>query len=70
MQKIEGDPRALGTILMRIAGSTHSAMRLLLDHPETKDRVDAINAMAGSAPFKPLLNAAEWGELKHICMGK
>jgi Zn-dependent protease with chaperone function len=69
MHKIEGDPRALGTILMRIAGSTHASMKLLLDHPDTKDRVAAINAMAQSGTTKPLLDAADWTELKHICQG-
>ena len=70
MHKIQGDPRALGTILGRIAGSTHSSMKLLLDHPDTNDRVAAINAMSGSGPTKPLLDAAEWLELKRICTGK
>lgn len=67
MKKIGGDPRALGTILLRIAGTNHPGPKLLLDHPETKDRVAAINAMAGSAPTRPLLEPGEWAALKRIC---
>jgi predicted Zn-dependent protease len=69
MNKIGGDPRALGRILLRIAG-THSGPKLLLDHPETRDRVAAIEAVAGSAPSRPLLDQAEWAALKNICAGE
>jgi Zn-dependent protease with chaperone function len=69
MGKAEGDPRALGTILMRIAGSSHGPLKILLDHPETKDRVTAINAMARPGPIKPLLDKTEWTDVKHICSG-
>jgi Zn-dependent protease with chaperone function len=67
MGKTGGDPRALGTILLRIAGSTHSGLKILLDHPETQKRVDAINAMATPGPVHPLLDAADWSALKRIC---
>jgi Zn-dependent protease with chaperone function len=67
MNQIGGDPRALGTILERISGSTHSGMKLLLNHPETRDRVAAINARAGSGPRHPLLEGTEFAALKHIC---
>jgi predicted Zn-dependent protease len=70
MIKMGGDPRALGTILQRIAGSTHPGPKLLLDHPDTKDRVAAIDAMAGDAkPTRALLEPAEWAALKRICSG-
>jgi Zn-dependent protease with chaperone function len=69
MSAIEGEPRALGTILLRIAGSSHSGMKILLDHPETKSRVAAINAMAKSGPIRPLMDGKEWAELKTICAG-
>ena len=46
MAKVGGDPRALGTILDRIAGAIEPGVKILLDHPETKDRVAAINAAA------------------------
>ena len=67
MQKTGGDPRALGTILSRIAGTTHHGPKLLLDHPDTPSRIAFINAIAGSAPTRPLLDAAEWAALKRIC---
>jgi Zn-dependent protease with chaperone function len=69
MDKIQADGRALGAILNRIAGSSHSAMKLLLDHPDTKERVAAINARARSGPMKPLLDKAEWADVKQICAG-
>ncbi len=67
MHKIGGDARALGTILTRIAGTTHPGPKLLLDHPDTPNRVAFINSLAGSAPAKPLLDKAEWAALKRIC---
>jgi Zn-dependent protease with chaperone function len=69
MTKIRGDPRALGTILTRIAGTTHPGPKILTDHPETRDRVVAIEAMAGSGPRRPPLDQAEWAALKIICSG-
>jgi len=73
MGKLGGDQRALGTILSRIAGSTHPGPRILLDHPETAERVAAIEAMArsapASAPARPLLTKSEWAALKTICSG-
>jgi hypothetical protein len=72
-KKIGGDPRALGRFLLRIAGTTHPGPKILLDHPETRDRIALIEAMAGSreqsAPARPLLNQAEWAVLKNICSG-
>jgi predicted Zn-dependent protease len=67
MKKMGGDPRALGTILLRIAGTSHPGPRLLLDHPETKARVAAIEALSGAEPARPLLDGAEWAALKNIC---
>jgi Zn-dependent protease with chaperone function len=67
MTKLGGDPRALATILSRIAGGTHTDPKILTDHPETRDRVIAIEAMATSAPRKSLLNQPEWAALKTIC---
>jgi Zn-dependent protease with chaperone function len=67
MTKIGGDPRALATILSRIAGGTHPGQKSLADHPETRDRVAAIEAMARSTPRRPLLNQTEWAALKAIC---
>jgi hypothetical protein len=69
MTRIGGDPRALGTILLRIAGTTHPGPKILLDHPETRDRIAAIEAMAGSGPRRALLGPSEWAALKTICSG-
>jgi len=69
MRKIGGDPRALGTILTRIAGTTHPGPKILIDHPETSDRVAAIERLAGSGPTRPLLASADWAALKTICSG-
>jgi hypothetical protein len=64
---IGGDPRAFGRILLRIAGATHPGPKVLLDHPETKDRVAAIEGMAAAAPARPSVNRPEWAALKRIC---
>jgi Zn-dependent protease with chaperone function len=67
MTGISGDARALGRFLLRIAGTTHPGPKILLDHPETRDRVTAIEGMAGSAPRRALLDQADWAALKSIC---
>jgi Zn-dependent protease with chaperone function len=79
------DPRALGTILIRIAGTPGPMATILLDHPEAHARAAAIEAIAAAlaTPPKPpaladgtggggppgLLDAAEWAALKRICGG-
>lgn len=67
--KVGGDTRALGTILERIAGQVEPGSALLTDHPQTKDRVAAINAAAARlpAPRQPLLTPEQWAALKRIC---
>jgi Zn-dependent protease with chaperone function len=69
MGKIGGDGRALGRILQRIAGTTHPGPKLLLDHPDTRERVAAIEALAAKQPAstRPLLEPSEWAALKNIC---
>jgi Zn-dependent protease with chaperone function len=70
MESMGGDPRALGTILLRIAGTTHPGPKLLLDHPDTRERVVAINGLAGNfKAARALLEPAEWAALKRICSG-
>jgi predicted Zn-dependent protease len=69
MTRIGGDARALGHLLTRIEGTTHPGPKILLDHPETRERVASIEAMAKSAPTRPLLAPAEWAALKNICTG-
>jgi Zn-dependent protease with chaperone function len=70
--KLGRDPRALGTILTRIAGTSGPNAKILLDHPEARERAAAIEAIARTAaPAQaggaPLLSAAEWTALKRIC---
>jgi predicted Zn-dependent protease len=69
MAKVGGNPKALGTILDRIAGQVEPGSDLLKDHPQTKDRIAAINAAAAASPGarQPLLAPAEWMALKGIC---
>ncbi len=67
MEKAGGDPHALGAILKRIVADKDQGMKLLLDHPETKDRIAAIEAVAVAGTPMPLLDAADWSALKQIC---
>ena len=69
MNKAGGDVRALATMLARIGGATEPGMKILLDHPETKARVAAIEKFAGAKSTTPFLNAKEWAALKRICAG-
>ena len=67
MQKAGGDPHALGTLLARVVADKDHGMKLLLDHPETKDRIAAIDAAAVAMATPPLLDATDWSALKRIC---
>jgi Zn-dependent protease with chaperone function len=67
MQKAGGDPRALGDILARIVEDKDQGLKLLLDHPETKERIAAIDAVAVPGRTEPLLDATDWAALKQIC---
>jgi len=69
MNKAGGDAHALATILARIGGATEPGMTILLNHPETRARVAAINKAAEAHPPSPFLNAGEWAALKQICAG-
>ncbi len=69
MNKVRGDARALATMLSKIGGATEPGMKILLDHPETKARVVAINRLAGTHPTTPFLDPGEWAALKKICAG-
>lgn len=69
LRRIGGDPRGLGRLLSHIAGTMHPGPTILLDHPETRDRVARIETTAGSAPTRPLLDGTEWAALKDICAG-
>jgi hypothetical protein len=69
MNKAGGNVRALATMLARIGGATEPGMKILLDHPETKARVAAIDKFAGAKSTTPFLDAKEWAALKRICAG-
>jgi len=62
-----GDPRALAAILARIVSDKDEGMKVLLNHPETKDRIGAIMAAAPSDATAALLDVADWSALKQIC---
>ncbi len=67
VSKAGGDGRALGSMLERIAGTIEPGIKILLDHPQTQQRIAAINAAAGPPQGKALLEPAEWAALKRIC---
>ena len=67
MRKAGGDPRALATILERVTTDKDEGIKILADHPDTKDRVIAINAISPKGAATPLLGAADWAALKQIC---
>jgi hypothetical protein len=67
MRRAGGDPRALATILARVTANKDEGIKIFEDHPDTKDRVAAINAMARAGATVPLLGAADWAALKQIC---
>ncbi len=49
------DPRALGAILLRIAGTPGPMAKILFDHPEARERAAAIDAIAAATPpHRPL----------------
>jgi hypothetical protein len=67
MHKVGGDPRALAAILARVMADKDEGIKILSDHPDTKDRIVAINAVAPAGTTTPLLGAADWAALKQIC---
>jgi Zn-dependent protease with chaperone function len=69
MTKAGGNARALASMLDKIGGATEPGMKILLDHPETKARITAINRLAAARPTAPLLDASEWAALQRICAG-
>ena len=69
MNKAGGNARALAVMLGKIGGATEPGMKILLDHPETKARVAAINKIAGARRGTPFLDPGEWAALKKICAG-
>src|SRR4029077_15479394 len=63
--KLGRDPRALGAILLRIAGTPGPMSKILLDHPEAKDRAAAIDALAGPrSPQSPVVKGSDGSIVK------
>jgi predicted Zn-dependent protease len=69
MNRAGGDAHALATMLDKIGGATEPGMIILMNHPETKARIDAINKLAAARPSSAFLDAGEWAALKMICAG-
>jgi Zn-dependent protease with chaperone function len=69
MQKVGGDPRALSIILTRIAGAKEPSVRILTNHPATKERARSIEDVTQPAIMRPIIEPAEWAALKRICAG-
>jgi Zn-dependent protease with chaperone function len=67
MGKVGGDPRALAAILARVMADKDEGIKILADHPDTKERIVAINAQPPTVAPTPLLGAADWAALKQIC---
>ncbi len=67
MAKAGGDPHALAVILGRIASDKEHGLKILLDHPETRARIAAIEAVPAYGATRPLLDASDWAALKQIC---
>lgn len=65
-----GDPRALGTILSRLAGANHPGVDIFSDHPDTKLRLKLIEDLKPAAAPHSLLEPSEWAALKRICAGR
>jgi predicted Zn-dependent protease len=62
--KLGRDPRALGAILLRIAGTPGPLNKILLDHPEAKDRAAAIEAIAGPRPTPAVVKGGDGSIVK------
>src|SRR5262249_2132992 len=59
--KLERDPRALGAILTRIAGTPGPTAKILLSHPEARERAAAIETIARAAAVPPTLSGGTSG---------
>ena len=66
MAKVGGDGKALGAILGRI-GSMEPGIKILADHPDTKARIEAINAAAWPQSGDPVMSPDDWVALSRIC---
>lgn len=69
IEKAGGDGRALGKILTRIAGTAEPDVKILANHPATKERADWIDAATRRTPQGSLLQPTEWQAMRGICAG-
>ena len=67
MNSIGADTRAFGSFLARVAGAIEPGVKILTDHPDTRERVAVIEAAATPVRGEPLLNPAQWAALRSIC---
>jgi Zn-dependent protease with chaperone function len=67
MRRIGGEPRAVGSLLVRIAGKPGGIANFLLDHPEASQRAAALEKVPGPAQKATLLDEDGWAALKKIC---
>jgi Zn-dependent protease with chaperone function len=70
MRRIGGEPRAVGSLLLRIAGKRGGIANFLLDHPEASQRAAALEKVPRPAQKATLLDEADWTALKKICAEK
>ena len=69
MNKAGGDARALATMLEKIGGATEPGMKILMDHPETKARVAAINKSAAAVSPRPFSKRANGPHSRRSAQG-
>lgn len=69
VQKVGGDPRGLSAILTRIAGSKEPSVRILTNHPATRERARSIEHVTRPAIMRQIVSPEEWVAIKRICAG-
>jgi Zn-dependent protease with chaperone function len=67
MRRIGGEPQAVGTLLLRIAGKPGGIANFLLDHPEASQRAAALEKVPRPVQKTTLLDEDGWAALKKIC---
>lgn len=67
MNTIGADTRAFGKLLTRVSGAIEPGVKILTDHPDTRERVAQIEAAATPPRGEPLLDTAQWASLRRIC---
>jgi predicted Zn-dependent protease len=67
MRTVGGDPHALASILARLVADNRSGLKIFHGHPDPRERIAAIHALAPPGGTRPLLDPDEWAALKRIC---